>query len=430
MSRAAEAGERPGGHTIAIPIVGLAIAGVLAASLILFAVTFRGPPPREMLRGPQAVARLLKTGLPIDGPGPPVRLISTRQAPRAAANQRPDPAGARRIAAALGVPAGQVVAWISDEERPAFLAYADGYTVGWRTPAGWRIATAPPPPLFKHWHWVTIASMLLATVALAVPAWLVARAIARPLAQLARAAAEARAGAARPAFPSGGPAEVRALTEAVAAMHDRLSQHAAGRTAMLGAIAHDLGTPLSRIAFHIEALPDAKRERAAADIDEMREMLAAVLRFTRDATDAAATVRIDLGSLLETLVDDMLSAEAPVAVASGERAVVRGDPRALRRLFTNLTDNAVRYGGRAALSWMVRDGRVRVAVDDEGPGFGADPERLFDAFVRGDPSRNRATGGTGLGLAIARDIAEAHGGTIALATTPGGGRALVTLPLA
>lgn len=427
MSRTVEG--RTGGRTIALPIVGLAIVGVLAASLILFAVTFRGPPPNAGPPGPAAVARLLRTGQ-TGGRGPQVQLTTLPTAPPQGSGQRADPAGAGRIAAMLGVPARDVVAWVSTDERPPALAYEDGYTVGWRTAAGWRTATAPPPPLFKHWHWVTLASMLAATLALALPAWLVARAIARPLGQLADAATQARAGAARPAFPTGGPAEVRALTDAVASMHDRLAQHAAGRTAMLGAIAHDLGTPLTRIAFHAETLPEDKRARAEADIAEMREMLAAVLRFTREATDAAATARVDLGSLLETLVDDIAAAGGAAQVSPGERIVVRGDPRALRRLFTNLIDNAVRYGAAARVGWEAAAGEARVTIADDGPGFGVNAERLLEPFVRGDPSRNRATGGTGLGLAIARDIVEAHGGTIALLESDAGGTVRVALPLA
>ena len=77
-------------------------------------------------------------------------------------------------------------------------------------------------------------------------------------------------------------------------------------------------------------------------------------------------------------------------------------------------------------------GRVSIAVEDDGPGL--DPDllpRLFEPFVRGEKSRNRATGGTGLGLAIARQIAEAHGGTIQAQNRPAGGaRFVVTLPLA
>jgi signal transduction histidine kinase len=228
---------------------------------------------------------------------------------------------------------------------------------------------------------------------------------------------------------------VRALSQAVAAMHARLASHAEGRTTMLAAIAHDLGTPLSRLAFRCEALPDAARERAASDIAEMRGLIAAALSFARDES-ADATARLDLGSLLESLADDLADGGTAVTVAPGQhdprpRAIVRGDPVALRRAFANLLENAVRYGERAALSWRADGRKVEVWIDDEGPGVDpATVERLFEPFVRGDPSRNRATGGTGLGLAIVRSIVTRHGGEVVLENGPSGARARVTLPLA
>jgi signal transduction histidine kinase len=199
---------------------------------------------------------------------------------------------------------------------------------------------------------------------------------------------------------------------------------------MLAAIAHDLGTPLSRIAFWVEQLPEAARERASADIDEMREMLSATVRFVRDDRGEATHTRLDLGSLIESLADDLGAAGTPVEVDAGPRAVMRGDSSALRRLFANLIENAVRYGERARIGWTLEPGRVEAVIEDDGPGFDpARAEALFSPFVRGESSRNRATGGTGLGLAIVRSIAEAHGGQVMLENRPeGGGRVRVRLP--
>jgi len=231
-------------------------------------------------------------------------------------------------------------------------------------------------------------------------------------------------------MPQDGVGEVRVLSRAISHMHDRLSRHAEGRTTMLAAIAHDLGTPLSRLAFWIEQLPEEARVRADADLEEMRAMLGAVLRFARDESKPDANARIELGSLLDSLTEDMNVTGAPVTITPGARAIVRGDPQALRRLFANLVENAIRYGQSASVAWAIDDNAVTVTIDDEGPGF--DPtadDRLFDPFVRGDPSRNRETGGTGLGLAIVRSIAEAHRGSVSLDNHPGGGRVRVTLPL-
>ena len=201
---------------------------------------------------------------------------------------------------------------------------------------------------------------------------------------------------------------------------------------MLAAIAHDLGTPLSRLAFWVEQLPEPARDRAVADIDEMRAMIADTLGFARDEAGERDRTRVDLPSLLDSLVEDMRVGGRSVTIEPGPRCVVRGDPRGLRRLFANLVGNAIRYGAQARLGWSVAGGEVVVVVEDEGPGI--DPalaERLFEPFVRGDPSRNRATGGTGLGLAIVRAIAARHGGKVTLANRPEGGAvARVVLPLA
>jgi signal transduction histidine kinase len=290
-------------------------------------------------------------------------------------------------------------------------------------------------PLVSQWQLTMLAAVLGAMLLLAGPAWWLARAISKPLRQLGATAATARAGAPLGPVPQGGAAEVRDLARAVSAMHDRLARHAEGRTAMLAAISHDLGTPLSRLAFWIERLPEEARIRANGDIDEMRAMIGAALRFARDEAGEQADQRIDLGSLLDSLIEDMNVAGAPASLEAGPRAIVRGNPQALRRLFSNLVENAIRYGDAAFLRWRI-DGRVaEIMVDDSGPGFDATTaERLFEPFVRGDPSRNRETGGTGLGLAIVRSIAEAHGGTVTLGNrdreSGGGGRVCVRLPLA
>lgn len=215
-------------------------------------------------------------------------------------------------------------------------------------------------------------------------------------------------------------------------MHDRLTRHAEQRTNMLAAIAHDMGTPLSRLAFWVEQLPEGARDRASADIDEMRAMISDTLNFARDEAGERDSSLVELGSLLDSVVEDMGVGGAAVSLTPGPRAVVRGDPRALRRVFANLIGNAIRYGDAARLNWAVAGGEATIRIEDDGPGIDpAKADRLFDPFVRGDPSRNRATGGTGLGLAIARAIVIRHEGHVALANREGGGAvATVSLPLA
>ena len=429
MSRADAAPDRRAAWSIAWPIFALTVASVVAAALTIFAVTFNGPPARTTPGAIPVVTEALRSGMLPEGAARRLR-VETRNAPPAIDGPfRADAKARAALAAALGVPMSEVVAYTMRPTDAEEGAFGRDFVLGWRHDGRWRVVETPRPFL-APWHLTTLLAMLAAVLALAVPAWIIAQAISRPVRAVARAAEKAKAGGRLPPLPAGGAREVRDLSRAVAAMHDRLARHAEGRTTMLAAIAHDLGTPLSRLAFRVELLPEAARDKAAADIAEMRAMIGAALSFARDEAVGPAA-RLDLGSLLESLAADMGDAGHDVTVAAGPRAIVRGDPVALRRLFANLVENAVRYGARAAIGWTVADGTVTVTIDDHGPGV--DPaavERLFEPFVRGDPSRNRATGGTGLGLAIVRSIAARHDGEAVLENGPTGARARVTLPLA
>lgn len=451
MSNVAERGPASlarASRSIAARIFTLVVLSVTAAAAILFAITFQGPPPRmaplaiedlaEALHGRPLQRRTIRSGPGAERfgqdrePSSDVLGYSVRSAaPDPRSDEHADPTRAHALARTLGVPANDVVAFTSEQPPGMGLNTVNGLTVGWRASNGWHIVQTAPPPVFSRWHLVTLAAMLATLVLLSAIAWLIARAISRPIAQLAAAADRAQGGAPLPAVAANGPAEVMVLARAIASMHARLLRHAEQRTAMLGAIAHDLGTPLARLAFRVEELPDAARDRAAADLDEMRAMIADTLAFARDDVGGHDHSRIDLGSLLDSLAEDMRVGAVEITLLSGPRVVVRGDPHSLRRLFANLVGNAIRYGERALLSWGVADGHVTVVVDDDGPGIDpAQVDRLFEPFVRGDPSRNRATGGTGLGLAIVRSVAGRHGGTATLENrATGGARASVVLPI-
>lgn len=446
------------GRSIAWPIFALVIVSVQAAIAILFLVTFRGPPPIVPPRPLEAVVAALKempqprSSIPLEiwrerpldaergrplrrideRPLQPLVLVRAAAPPAARYREHDDPGTRARLASLLRTDERNVVAFT--ELRPRFGGrdLFGSFSVGWRDGATWRIVRTPPAPLLTHWHLRTLLAMLIATLLLSIPAWALARAISRPLARLAAAADRAGTGAPLPPLPTGS-REVRKLSHAVSTMHARLARHAETRTAMLGAIAHDLGTPLSRLAFWVEQLPDAARDRAVADIDEMRAMIAETLRFSRDEAGTLDQTMVELSSLLDSLAEDMAIEGEAIGVTPGPRVVVRGNPSALRRIFGNLIANALRYGQSAMLSWRVEADRVIVTIADRGPGI--DPshaERLFEPFVRGDPSRNRATGGTGLGLAIVRAIAERHGGTATLGNRDDGPGAVatVTLPVA
>ncbi len=135
--------------------------------------------------------------------------------------------------------------------------------------------------------------------------------------------------------------------------------------------------------------------------------------------------------MLATLQSEFAEMNAQVSIEGHANRSILGKPQALRRCLTNLIANAVKFGSQAAVS--VEDGSsLVIRVRDDGPGIPEDQlERVFEPFYRLESSRNRDTGGSGLGLSIARDVIQAHGGSLVLRNLPVRGlEAVVTLPRA
>lgn len=273
---------------------------------------------------------------------------------------------------------------------------------------------------------------LAITASLCVPlAWAYARWLAAPIRRFAEAADRLGGDPSASELEVSGPAEVRVAGEAFNRMQERLQRYIENRTTIVGAVAHDLRTPLARMRFLLETPTEDLRARLAREIDEMDAMVGATMAFVRDSTAKAARSDMDLPSLLESLADD--AAEEGHNVRTGElaSAVVHGDPVGLRRLFDNLIRNGVKFADEVTLELRIEEGEAIVEVIDNGPGLPPyDLERVFEPFYRGEASRNRETGGIGLGLAVVRSIARAHGGDAVLVNRSSGGLICrVRLPL-
>ncbi|MCQ1810545.1 sensor histidine kinase [Neorhizobium galegae] len=222
--------------------------------------------------------------------------------------------------------------------------------------------------------------------------------------------------------------ETQALLKAFDRLQTRLHAIVRARLALIGGIQHDVRTFATRLRLRVEHIPnETEREKAAADIDDMIELLDNALLAGRAGVGALDEELLDLVPLLEAEVMDRRAAGAHLTLAAlpPETAMVIGDRLALRRVFANLIDNALKYGGAAHLALAIEAEWLRVTVDDEGSGIPADwREVLTEPFVRLEPSRARKTGGAGLGLAVARNLVEAHGGRLEIDDAPGGGARL------
>jgi signal transduction histidine kinase len=200
---------------------------------------------------------------------------------------------------------------------------------------------------------------------------------------------------------------------------------------MLGAIGHDLKTPLASLRVRIESVDDeSERNAMAASIDEMVHILDDILILARLGRSAELPVLTDIGALVEMVAGELDAEGTALTVAAREdkcRAVVR--PVLLRRALRNLLGNALKYGSRADVAMACDGNEVIITIDDRGPGIdAAEVDAMFEPFARADTSRNRASGGSGLGLTIARAIARAHGGDVSLQNRETGGlRAMLTI---
>jgi signal transduction histidine kinase len=270
------------------------------------------------------------------------------------------------------------------------------------------------------------------TLVLGVVLYLMTRTITRPLTDLARAADAVGRGERHAPLRERGALELREATHAFNVMQERLHRYLDSRTHVLAALSHDLRTPLTRLKLRAESLDDdAMRERFVADLDEMTTMVANGLNLFKGLDDEPPQP-IDIGVLLSDLRREFAELGGRVEIVGVAKAPVVVKPQALKRCLTNLLSNAIKYGERATVVVEDRSSDLVLRVQDEGPGIPEESlEQVFEPFFRLEISRNSSTGGVGLGLGIARDIAQAHGGSLVLRNrSPRGLEAILTLPKA
>jgi len=276
---------------------------------------------------------------------------------------------------------------------------------------------------------IIIALILSSTILVALIA---TRHLATPLERFAEGARRFGVDFKAPPIPVVGPQEIREAILAFNAMQAQIQHFLHDRTQMLAAISHDLRAPLTRMRLRGEFIEDSEQQsRLFRDVDEMQTMVNSALDFFRDDARLEQATAFDLAELIHTLVDDFKDAGVDVAFESLHRLVYVGRPTGIKRMLTNLVDNAIKYGTEAGIKLRTQAGNVEISVTDHGPGIAAQfQEKVFAPFFRIEGSRNKNTGGVGLGLPAARAIVLEHGGSLHLHNRPGGGlEARVLLPM-
>ncbi|RON46576.1 ATP-binding protein [Pseudomonas frederiksbergensis] len=274
--------------------------------------------------------------------------------------------------------------------------------------------------------------ILLVLISTALVALIATRRLANPLQRFAEGARRFGSDFRAPPIDPLGPHEIRQAILAFNAMQAQLQHFIRDRTQMLAAISHDLRAPLTRMRLRGEFIDDPEQQqRLFRDVDEMQAMINSALEFFRDDARLEPATQFDLAELLQTLLDDYRDQQIEIAFNGPLRLVYFGRPLGLKRVLTNLLDNAIKYASEPAVELQSSAGQVRIKIRDSGPGIPqASLEQVFVPFFRLEGSRNKSTGGVGLGLSAARAIVLEHGGELRLRNRAKGGlEALVVLPV-
>ncbi|MEG3083588.1 HAMP domain-containing sensor histidine kinase [Sphingomonas sp. PB2P12] len=296
---------------------------------------------------------------------------------------------------------------------------------------GWLTITAPwPQPGARLLIALLSQTAILYSIVLLPVLWIVRR-LSRPLRDLRVAAERFRPGEPGVPMPAEGPDDVAALITAFNALRLRVTGMLDEKDRMLGAIGHDLRTPLAALRVRIESVEDdTDRAKMIDTVAEMNRTLDDILSLARLGRPSEPPTDVDLAALVDAVVEDFRDIGSDVSFIEADRLRMRLRPSLMRRAVRNLIENAVKYGVSAEVRVEAGAQSVAIVVADQGPGIPEDRMGdVFDAFTRLESSRNRETGGIGLGLALARAIVREAGGEIRLVNRVGGGLdAIIELP--
>ncbi|RSV33978.1 HAMP domain-containing protein [Sphingomonas sp. ABOLE] len=325
--------------------------------------------------------------------------------------------------------------WIGDVARPARFLAPIRVAIGLRDGEILLLTSQPSDDLRAYIQGrarvgAAGALVLLGALMLAV------RQTTRPLGQLSRGVRRFADDLDAPDLPVRGPREIRALAAAFNEMKAQIRALVGERTRVLGAIAHDLRTYLTRLRLRAEFIDDGEqRNRAVRDLDEMAALIDDTLFLAdRDSAPPARPEPVPLATALGEIVaaHAELGDAVTLAPVPADRAIA-ATPLALRRVLDNLIVNGLRHGTRVVVTAAAAgDASVAITVEDDGPGVPAAAlSRLGLPFQRFDPSRSRETGGAGLGLAIVRALAGRDRASVRFEqATPHGLRVVLHYPRA
>lgn len=329
-----------------------------------------------------------------------------------------------------------------DLDPPAMQRLRDGdivaldekYTFIQRIPRSHYVLAVGPVPYLYYLHQMRLLDMALMAfiaISLAFPVFIWMRPHWQDMLRIETAAQRFGEGHLSERIHFDSMSSFERLGVAFNQMADNINALIASKKQLIDGIAHELRTPLVRLRYRLEMsenLTEAESQALNRDIGQLEALIEELLtyaRLDRPQTELSLTTP-DFPAWISDHVEDiqMVNPQREVTLATlthGNYGAL--DMRLMERVLDNLVNNALRYSSqRVAVSLTLQGSRASLLVEDDGPGIAPEErERVFEPFVRLDPSRDRATGGCGLGLAIVHSIAQAMGGEVRCEASPLGG---------
>jgi len=427
-----------GGQVVAILVVALLLSQALALSIYFVLV-----PERDALQRPRSTAARIATVVQVIEALPPnqrgqvaeaaevkgLRFVYEEHSPKPIANARKHQASnvIEWIAADTGRKPDDIAVLTdrSDSDGPIGMAIS-------LRGGGFLVAEASlgAPHRFGVLQQIAAFAFLFLSIG-CLSIWLT-RWVTLPLARFASAAERFGTFGEAISLPEQGPIEIRRAAQMFNMMQRRLHRLIDSQTRMLTAISHDLRTPLTRVRLRLELLPGSSSQRKILqDLAKMEQMLGSTISFLRDQQDSEAWETADIASMLQSLSDEFSDIGTHMTYAGPAHCPMLCRPQALERGFSNLLDNAAKFGTEIKVTLVMMDACVVVDVEDDGPGISeGDKEKVFEPFFCSDPARHDGQSGVGLGLSIADAVVRGHSGSIELIDrAPHGLIVRVTLPV-
>ena len=269
---------------------------------------------------------------------------------------------------------------------------------------------------FPSWAFLALTSLLVMSLVATLIVVFSIKRITRPLKELTSKALLLGVGEEVEPIKERGPEDIKDTISAFNTMQLRLKNIITHRTRSLAAMSHDLRTPLTSMRLHAEFIHDPEtQDRIVEKIDEMEHITKATISFAKQDSWSEKRRQVDISALVDSLCQDLSDIGLSVEFELTDRMSYSCRPNALRRAFSNLIENGVKYGHAVLVKIVEEEETLNIIISDQGPGIeDSQQKRIFEPFERLEESRNNQSGGLGLGMTIALTIIRGHGGDITL----------------